>query len=699
MLLLIPIAIGVQMVRLNWSAGEGLRALWQNQAIELHEIPAKRGNIYDRKGRLLATNSVSYKIALDPSFTDFDMALADTVSHLLSKAGLKNKDAYLNRIKNARKNASRYVVLEQRIPHSVYMDLKALNRRSVILEKSFNRVYGFNDLAAHVLGFVNFNADGMIGLEAAFNRKLKGQSGLQQVRKDRHNKVFEYVGAPIQEPIDGSDVYTTLDIDIQSIAETELRLGIQKNLAKSGVVIVMDVESGAVRAMASWPTFNPNKPASKSEENRRNFAISDMIEPGSTFKLVTAVAALDQDVIRNGEIFETPEDGRKIIHGLAMVDHDPLGSLTFEQVIAKSSNIATSEIASRIPKSAFYQYARNLGFGTPTNIELPSESEGLLKKPMVWTEVTQPFMSIGYEVLATPLQITQAYAAFANKGILMKPFIVERIVDKDGDVEEVHKPIKVRRAIDEHIVEKLMPIFEQVVSDSGTAAYARVSGMRVAGKTGTAKMVKEGRYTTAYRASFVGYFPAEAPKYVCYVLLEEPGRSIYGGYTAGPIFKNIAQRLAAHEGFNDGWVDTKTLWASNRKIPMPLLNGLQKQELEVISDQLELDIDTHGQDAGFVLASATLEADSLAKGDEVQIALQLPKVKDGLVEVPDVRGMSMRTASRVLRAANLDVKMIRSGTVYKQFPLAGEKMREGRTVVLSGRAKSLSELAERGKQP
>lgn len=697
MLLFIPLAIGVQMLRIHWGAGDGLRTLWQNQALEEQEIPAQRGNIYDRNGRLLATNTVVYKAAIDPGFSGYDAALGDTVAKILGDISGKKAGFYTQKMQQAAAKGSRYVVLEKKIPHSGYLALKALDRRAVILEKQYTRVYTFKQLAAHVLGYVNYNMDGMIGLESKFNTQLKGKNGIQQVRRDRNNQTFAFVGAPRQLPENGQHLHTTIDIDIQAIAETELQAGVDRTKARAGVAIVMDVKSGAVRAMASWPTFDPNKPATMSEENRRNYAISDMMEPGSTFKLVTAVAALDQNVVQKDERFETPESGRKMIHGLAMVDHDPLGTLRFDEVFAKSSNIATSEIASRISPTQFYQYARNLGFGMLTDIELPGETAGVLKKPLEWTQVTQPFMSIGYEVLVTPLQVAQAYAAFANGGKLMKPHILEQITDENGDLVYEPEVLRVRQAIDEEVVEQLKPIFAQVVSDSGTASWAEIEGLSIAGKTGTAKMVKNGRYTTAYRASFAGFFPVEQPEYVCYVMLEEPRTSIYGGYAAGPIFRRITERLAAHEGYKNGWMKPQALeqLAQAPIRPLPSLAGFSAQEVEALADTYGLSVEYASDTKGYSLLSSDqlAEADSIEVSDRINMDFVSSKMDGELIEVPELRGLSMRQAARILQSAGLGVQMERSGTVYRQFPLPGEKMRSGRAVRVYGKARAMSQLA------
>src|SRR5699024_1118866 len=212
-----------------------------------------------------------------------------------------------------------------------------------------------------------------------------------------------------------------------------LKMGVKEAKANWGTAVVLNPQTGAVLAMANYPTFNSNKPASGPNKNRRNHTISSEIEPGSTFKLVTAIAALEQNKVKLSSKIETPDDGKLLIHGQWMRDHDPLGTLMFPEVIQKSSNVGVSKIAMRLSKDTFYQYARNMGFGTPTGIDLPEEQDGRLRKPYEWSAVSLPWLSVGYEVQATPIQIAQAYAAFANDGMMMQPYVVEKIVNGSGD--------------------------------------------------------------------------------------------------------------------------------------------------------------------------------------------------------------------------------------------------------------------------
>ncbi|HKL03994.1 MAG TPA: penicillin-binding protein 2, partial [Cryomorphaceae bacterium] len=544
LVLLIPCAIGMQLFRIHFMEGPELRQLWSEQAIDYIPIPAQRGNIYSQDGSLLATNSVAYKIAIDPKLSGLQQSQIQQVCDTLAKYTTRPSYHYKQKISKA-SSRSRYVVLGNNVGAEAHQALQQMDIRGVILEEKYQRRYNFGSLAAHSLGFVNHNMNGMTGLEKAYNDRLSGEDGVQQVRRERNGRISSYVGAPRKQPQQGASLYTTINSHIQAIVEEELKAGIDRTRSSHGSAIVMDPQTGAIKAMANYPTFDPNNPASLNSTNRRNFAISDMIEPGSTFKLVTAIAAVEQQKVQFNEMFETPDDGKVKIHGQWMRDHEPMGTMSFPEVIEKSSNVATAQIAMRLSKDTFYQYARNLGFGTPTNIDLPSEETGRLPKPYEWSEVTLPWMSIGYEVQTTPIQLAQAYASFANGGTMMRPYLVEKVTNGQDKTLWKHSNVEVRQIAEQSTINRLYPVFEDVVSDSGTANIAQVKGLSLAGKTGTAQKFIDGRYRNEYRSSFVGFFPADNPKYVCLVVLDDPDTyPPYGGYTAGPIFRESAKRIA-----------------------------------------------------------------------------------------------------------------------------------------------------------
>jgi len=697
LVLLFPCAIIFQLVRVNLVEGDELRELWSEQAIDYISIPAQRGNIYDEDGVLLATNAVGYRAAIDPKISGLTSQQIRQVCRTISKHSGKNASRYHRKIRNAPPH-SRYIILETDLDTEAYQDLNDLDVRALILEETYRRRYSFGNLGAHVLGFVNHELTGMIGLERQYDRQLSGTDGLQQVRRDRNGRIFAYVGARRKQPQQGYSLYTTIDGHIQAILEEELKAGIDRTKSNYGSAIVMDPRTGAIKAMANYPTFNPNHPASTKEENRRNFAISDMIEPGSTFKLVTAVAAVEQQVVDFDERFETPEDGRKLIHGQMMRDHDPLGTLRFDQVIEQSSNIATAEIAMRLTPKTFYQYARNMGFGTPTNIDLPNEESGRLQKPYEWSKVTLPWMAIGYEVQVTPIQLAQAYAAFANNGMMMRPYLVDKIVDSEGEVIDRHHPVEVRRIARNKTLKKLYPVFKDVVTDSGTAGWARVEGLPVAGKTGTAQKYIEGRYRTAYRASFVGFFPADDPKYVCLIILDEPSTSIYGGYTAGPIFKQTATRIAGLDnGIQKQLQDNPEEQENLAFVPEATHLHLEEARALLNAQQLPFKINGAGE---WVYAQSPGPGNVLNTGEIIELKVSETKSESGntnipedYARIPNLRGLNMRKASLLINEQGFEAKLIGSGTIYTQFPRAGDLMKKGQTVTVRGKAKSLESIA------
>jgi len=690
MVILLPVAIGVQMLRIQLVEGASLRNLFDDQAIDVIPIAAQRGSILDSKGRILVSNNVSYTVAIDPRVPNTKPEDIGRILTTLSKHTSQSEGSYRQKIQQASRQ-SRYIVLERAVSRNAYNDLKSLGLRNVILEDQYKRRYNYDQLAAHVIGYVNHEVRGMMGLEAKYDAILRGRHGQQQVQRDRLGRIRAMVGAPRSLPVNGHSMKTTIDAHIQSIVEEELRVGVERSLAKYGTAIVMDPRTGAIKALANYPSYNPNTPAANVDENRRNFAISDMIEPGSTFKMVTAVAAVEQGVVKMNEMFHTPDTGVKMIFGQAMRDHDPLGSLDFTDVIKKSSNIATSEVAMRLNKDTFYQYARNFGFGTSTGVDLTREESGRVQRPFNWSNVTLPWMSIGYEVQVTPLQLVMAYGAFANNGYLMRPYIVDEIIDERGQVVQKTRPTRIRRTIKPETIATLMPAFEGVVTENGTAEFARIEGIAIGGKTGTAQKYIDGQYRTRYRASFIGFYPTSEPRYVVMVLLDEPRTSIYGGYISGPIFRQITSRIM---GLDENIQRDIVEPVFNQPIRhIPQLAGLPKATAQDLLDEIGVKYTTNGT-GPLVLSQDKQAGSTIDRGTRITLYLggrtDEASVSD-IQSVPDLNGMSMRQAIATLNEYGFNATMVGSGTVYAQFPRAGERLRKGQDVTIRGRARSMQE--------
>ncbi|MCH8558261.1 MAG: PASTA domain-containing protein [Balneolia bacterium] len=709
-LLILPCAIIFQILRVQFMEGENLRSLWSAQAVETINIQAQRGNIYDASGRILVTNTTTYSVAVDPLAPGATAEGMATVAGIIGHITGNGSDMYNRRIRQAPRGA-RYIVLGRDFDRTVYDSLRSHRLRGLILEENYRRRYNFESLASHSLGHVNHELTGMMGIESSYNRYLGGRDGIQQVRKDSRGRVKEFVGAPRRQPVQGNSVHTTIDARIQAIVEEELREGVVRARAQKGTIVVVEPATGRVVALANYPDFNPNSPGSTPEANRRNMAIADMIEPGSTFKLVTAVAALEQRVVSLDEVFETPDNGRRLIHGQWMRDHDPLGTLTFRQAFEKSSNVATAEVAMRLERDTFYQYVRNFGFGTATSIDLPGEETGRLQQPYNWSLVTQPWMSVGYEVQVTPLQVAMAYASFANGGRLMRPYIVERVTDENGRIIMENKPKVIRQTVAPATIRELMPVLQGVVSEEGTAQFAAIEGLSIAGKTGTAQKFIDGRYRARYRASFVGFYPVEEPKYVAYIMLDEPRTSIFGGFMAGPIFRNIANRMMGVDQSIQHYVQTE-ISAPEERIA-PFLTGMNIDAAARLLQHQDIRFSTEGS-GSFVVGQSHRAGNALQNGDVITLTVSpFPVGLAGLVNeaegnegdesnilpgrIPDVRGMSMREAVLTLRRAGYEVNRNGSGTVHAQFPEAGAAMQPGRTVSVRGRARPMEQLVSEGR--
>jgi len=685
--LVLPLGIIAQLVRVQIGSGEELRMLWREQAEDFIPITALRGDILDANGKILSTSSVAYTVAVDPLVPGMTRDNLTTIAKALAKTSGKDPDIYLRRIQEATPG-SRYIVLEKGLGVDAFEALTALEFRGIILEEQYRRRFNYGSLAAHVLGYVNLNVDGMMGLEASYNSALKGEDGSQQVRRDRTGRIKAYVGAPKKRPINGNSLVTTIDVNMQAVVEQELEKGVLLAGADYGTAIVMDPHTGAIKAMANFPTYDPNNPG-QTNENRRNFAISDMIEPGSTFKLVTAIAAIETDVIRDGERFYTPSDGQRLIYGQWMRDHDPLGTLTFNEVIAKSSNVAIAEIAMRMKPDIFYQYVRNLGFGTATEIDLPGEEAGRLRKPYDWSKVTLPWLSVGYEIQVTPIQLAAAYAAFANGGKLVRPYLVERVINERYNNVTVHKTTTIREICDPATLQALLPIFEQVVSPEGTAKEAMVHGMTIAGKTGTAQKFADGSYQSRYRSSFAGFYPSRNPRYVTIVIMDEPRNQIYGGEVAAPVFSAIANRLLGLDEELQHRVKADEVGRSYVAV-VPHVTGLSRDEAARLLTSQGLAFEAEGN--GDLVAHQTpIAGQPLSAGDVIRLSIgDTPRSSNAATfEMPDLIGMSMRRAFFLTQEFGLKADLSGYGNVIEQTPSAGTIISSGSSVILRGNSQSM----------
>ncbi len=537
---LVPLAVAAQMGRIVATETDALRDQVREQARSTLKIPAMRGAILDRDGRSLAINTARYDLALDPTVEGFQNQAGSFFDKLASLTGVPAA-RYRRQVET--RHSPQYVKLREGLPPRQQERIEAWDVPGVILTPEFGRRYNYGTTAAHVVGHVGGDGQGLAGLELAYDDTLRGTPGRRIVRRDRSGRIEAYVGGTVVQPERGDDLVLTVDLVRQAALENELRRGVQESGADWGTAVAMNPNTGAVLAMANVSAYNPNRPAAASDAARRNRAVTDRFEPGSTFKLVGAVAAIEQGIIGLDDSVETGE-GWAVFHGHTMKDVHAHGTIPFADVIAKSSNVGMAKTVDRLDAGTFYQYARNMGFSHPTGIDLPGEVSGVLKRPPQWSATTQTSMAIGYEVAVTPLQLLTAYSALANGGLLMKPYVVAERQDVTGTTLWQNEPDPIRRAFEEETADTLRSAFERVV-ESGTGTNAQIDGLRVAGKTGTALQVTNGEYSTEEaRASFVGFFPADDPKVALLVTLGNPNAGLYGGDVAAPVFRRVARRWA-----------------------------------------------------------------------------------------------------------------------------------------------------------
>ena len=628
LLSIVPLFVLAQMGWIVLTEGSELKARGENQARSTTEIPAMRGSILDREGRALAINTARYDIALDPTISGFAEQSDRFYAQFAELTGISE-----SRLRKtvADRYSPQYVMLYRGLDEIQAETVESWEVPGLILSPRFARRYNYETTAAHVLGHIDTDGTGRSGVELQYDEYLTGTPGWHAVKRDRRGRIKAFVGGTVVEPKHGENVMLTIDLVRQAAMEDELARGVQKTGAKWATAVAMDPNTGAILAMANVPTYNPNRPGRASSDSRRNRAITDQFEPGSTFKLVGASAAVEQNVASLSDSVETG-NGYARFHGYDMHDVKAYGTITLAQVLAKSSNVGMAKTARRIDEGIFYQYARNLGFGQPTYIDLPGEVSGTLKRPSDWSRTTLTSMSIGYEVSVTPLQLLSAYSALANGGVLVEPYVVAERRSITGKRLWTQRPDSIRRALQSETTQALREAFVETV-ESGTATSTKIEGIQIAGKTGTALKVTGGRYSSDQaRASFVGFFPADDPKVAMLVIVGEPETSIYGGAVAAPIFQNIARRWI---GTFPDVVDHIVASADTSSGASPAPTALADTEPPVLSARL-----------------TGSNADTM----------------------PGLTGLTTRQAVTWLRSRGVDVRLYGRGTVTKQSPSSGQPL-------------------------
>lgn len=513
-----------------------LNARARMQQLKGEEIRVRRGMIFDRNGRDMALNLELESLYCDPADVSFPKESAGTLSAITGKP----YKAMLIKMSSE----GRFVWIQRKLSPDIAKKVKDMNLKGVGFIPDAKRYYPKGNLASHVLGIVDIDNKGIEGIELEYNKYLSTGGGKVLLARDASGKTLSQ-GVDIESR--GNNLVLTMDEWLQYAVEEELDRVMAESRASAAAVIMMDPFTGDILAMANRPSFDPNAAKASKIGERRNRGITDCYEPGSTFKIVVGAAALQEKIISSGTRFDVSkgiiEVGNKVIH-----DAHKLGILTFEEVIQKSSNVGAIMIGMRLGKERVYRYAKALGFGEKTGIDLPGEVSGWIRPPERWSGVSIGSVPIGQEVAVTPLQVLRAYAAIANGGFLVTPHIVSRVISPEG--REIWIPkYEAKKVLSRETAERFKDILKTVTQDGGTATGAAVNGNYVAGKTGTAQIVDPvtKRYSRdKYVSSFVGFVPADNPRVAMIVVVYEPKGQHYGGLVAAPVFKRIAEKALSY---------------------------------------------------------------------------------------------------------------------------------------------------------
>lgn len=526
------VGVGARLCQLALVDNERLAGLARRQHSETEQVTPMRGAILDRLGEPLAMSIDADSVFVRPALLPEDGSAA-AVARVLQIPP--------NRWVQKIATTARFTWVKRQASPDELERLRQLNVRGVGTIAEPRRFYPHGRMAASVLGFAGIDSQGLEGIELAYNGYLRGAAAEVNVERDARGRRFLAGAIDSERPHQGANVVLTLDSSLQYVAERELDQRVTETRAKGGLVLMLDPRRGEILALAQNPSFDPNQRAEVDSHSLRNRAIADSYEPGSTMKGLLAAAALEHRAVQPTERFFC-ENGHYAFAGHTVHDHHPSGWLTLPEILQVSSNIGATKIGERLGAKAYYQTLRAFGVGSTTGVDMAGEQAGILRPLAAWKPIDLATTSFGQGVAVTPIQLVTAYAAIANHGILMRPYIVRRVVDETGEVLLENHPTIVRRVVSEATASKVTEILEAVLSPKGTAPLAAVPGLKIAGKTGTAQKVDfvHGGYSRGRIASFVGYFPADDPQVVMLVILDEPQTTIWGGTAAAPVFRSIA---------------------------------------------------------------------------------------------------------------------------------------------------------------
>lgn len=616
----------VRMYYLQIMRGDHYREISENTKCKDTIDIAYRGPIVDRNGVVLATTTSAAKVSRGGGYR-YDAAHAGVLAPLLGidRSALD---------KNLAQGGEKFRWLSRAVDQDVATAVRNLRIPGVDIHQSQERSYPQGATAAHIIGFVGADSDGLEGVEKLFDKEIKGSSVSVHVCRDVTGRAFlsnsEDTGLNR-----GGTAYLTLDATLQNIAEVELSRQVEKTHAVAGAVVMMDPKTGEILALANVPTFDPNDVDGSPTAARRNRIVTDLFEPGSTMKPFVVAAAMEAGLVKPEDKFFC-ENGRLMVPGWRrpIRDHHPYGILDVAGVIRVSSNICTAKIGYLLGPHRLYEYLNAFGFDRLSHVELPGERRGMVLPPEKWKQINTTTISFGQGISVTALQLASAYATIANDGVRMQPRIIRKITDQYGAVTRDFPLQEERRVVSVDVARATRQMLAAVVSREGTASAAIVDGVPAAGKTGTAQKAENGRYSESrWLASFAGFLPVEDPRVVIVVMVDEPKGIHYGGLIAGPVFKSIAEASLDYLGIE-------------RELPAP-------------SDELDKLFDA---DEELLLQEASASPSGVAP---------VPTEPGAM---PDLRGLPLRAAMRALASCNCEVKIEGHGFVVSHEPSAGSTL-------------------------
>lgn len=672
---LVMVGLGCRLMYIQFFKSAWLSENAIDQRIRDIPVEAKRGIIYDRNGRELAVSASTESVYAIPA----EIRDADETAANLAAILTLDKDKLAVKLKKRQA----FTWIKRKIDAETALAVKKLNLPGIGLTQESRRYYPHDNLASHILGFTGIDSQGLDGVEITFDNYLRGRQGSIVIEYDASGKEIPYATHRFVAPVEGSNIYLTIDMVIQQIIERDLDRVLQETQAKSATIIVMQPKTGEILALANKPDYNPNHFADYSPKLWRNSAVSNSYEPGSTFKVLTATAAMGEKIVKADDRFFDPgsiEVQGRTIH---CWKHGGHGSESFKEVVENSCNVGFVTVGLRLGSEGFYKYLDAFGLGSPTNIDLPGEAKGIVIDRKQVKPINIATMAMGQSIAVSPIQLITAVSAVANDGVRNRPQILREVRDKDGTLIRGFETDAVAKVVDEATAREVKGILESVV-ENGTGKNAYVEGYRIAGKTGTAQKVGAGGYAPGkYVASFVGFAPADNPQIAMLVVIDEPVGIYYGGQIAAPVFSAVIKDVMQYLKVAPRLPEPSKGERSDAHIVTPSVINLTVPE--AVRALQKSGLNARVEEGGERIA------DQIPKpGSRVPIGtnilLYTLSSRYGTVEevtVPDCQGKTLHEASDILAEVGLTITPVGGGNkAVKQDPLPGVKTSGGSHVTV-----------------